>query len=134
MGSGVNSMPMDGASFPEESPMMDQEPIDNTSMEIGQEEMPMEPNMNGSESAPVEDDSTMGIINQLSSDDKDAVRAYAESLLDKNKNGDIQDNGDEVSNKDGLNMKAPVGGNIAESIIFTKKQLKTIKENINKQK
>lgn len=129
MGSEEYSMPMDDASFSEEEPMV-QNPNQEPQTEMGQEELPMDPNLNNQENGPVKDDSTMGIINQLSSDDKDAVRAYAESLLNKNDN---QDNGDEESTGDGLNMEAPVGGNMAEAVIFTKAQLDAINENFNNQ-
>jgi hypothetical protein len=54
------------------------------------------------------DDSTISIINQLSPSDKEAVRAYAKSML-VNKMED----------------------NLSESFIFTKKQLNKIMENFN---
>ena len=62
------------------------------------------------------DDSTMSIINQLSPEDKEAVRAYAESMLSNSNNNDA----------------APMGGEepVMESVIFTKKQLRTIMEGI----
>ena len=63
------------------------------------------------------DDSTTSIINQLSDEDREAVRAYAESMLDKQNNN---------SNEDEIPVdNAPV----MESIIVTKKQLNSIMEN-----
>jgi hypothetical protein len=59
------------------------------------------------------DDSTMSIINQLSDEDKKSVRAYAESMLDKNEN--------EASEAPQDNEVAPP---IPEGMVFTKKQLK----------
>ena len=63
------------------------------------------------------DDSTTSIINQLSVEDREAVRAYAESMLDKQNNNA---NGEELPMDN-----APV----MESIIVTKKQLNSIMEN-----
>jgi hypothetical protein len=65
-----------------------------------------DPNMGG-------DDSTISIINQLSDSDREAVRAYAESMLN---NANEEPNNSEES---------PV----MESVIFSKKQLKKIFEN-----
>lgn len=59
------------------------------------------------------DDSTMSIINQLSDEDKESVRAYAESMLDKS-----EDN-DENPEMDGETAPA-----VPEGKTFTKKQLK----------
>ena len=59
------------------------------------------------------DDSTISIINQLSKEDKEAVRAYAESMLKRS----------EPSSEDNQPMM--------ESFIFSKKQLQTIMENFN---
>lgn len=80
---------------------------------IGNDQMGMEGGM------PEEgDDSTMSIINQLSDEDKESVRAYAESMLDKK-------GGNEAENKeqppmDDEQMAPP----IPEGRTFTKKQLK----------
>lgn len=60
------------------------------------------------------DDSTISIINQLSDVDREAVRAYAESMLNK---------GDE--NTPDMPQNEPV----MESVIFSKKQLKKLFEN-----
>jgi len=93
-----NSAPMDGG-------MNNEPPMDEP---MGDEPMNDNPEMGGGEG----DDSTMSIINQLSPKDKEAVRAYAESMLsrDESQNGI----GDEP---------------IQESFIFTKKQLAHINEN-----
>ena len=60
-------------------------------------------------------DDTTSIINQLSDTDKEAVRSYAKSML--NKSDSQQENGD--------------AGNqpMMEQVIFTKKQLNKIQEN-----
>lgn len=65
------------------------------------------------------DDSTMSIINQLSDEDKESVRAYAESMLKKN-GEDNEENGEEAMPEDEENMAPPV----PEGKTFTKKQLK----------
>lgn len=88
----------------------------------------MNPDIETQNNNTMEDDSTMGIINQLSDDDKDAVRSYAESLLKKN---DEKAKDDEEYMDDGLNMEAPTGGNMSESVIFTKAQVKKINENLS---
>lgn len=136
MGSEENSMPMDDASFSNEAPMDPNQMDMNQDIDMmGQNndmmggESPMDGDMGGENTMPEQDDSTMGIIDQLSSEDKDAVRAYAESLLKKTES---QPNDNEEPMSDGLNMEAPVGGNMSESVIFTKKQLNMIKENFNK--
>lgn len=59
-------------------------------------------------------DSTIDIINQLSDKDRETVRSYAKSLL---KGSGAQD---------GENEQPP----IAESVIFSKKQIKAISENL----
>lgn len=89
-----------------EDPMMGGEEMPNASMDAPQEPI-------GSEG----DDSTVGIINQLSDEDKKAVRAYAESMLAKNSSGDESDMG-EMPNNEG----------IAESAIFSKKQIEMLRE------
>jgi len=64
-------------------------------------------------------DDTMSIINQLSDEDREAVRSYAESMLsrDETQNGDDMAQGDE---------QPPM----MEQVIFTKKQLNMIQENL----
>lgn len=94
--------------------------MDTPPMEDNMGEDPMAMNddpmeMEGEPETPTEgDDSTMAIINQLSDEDKKSVRAYAESMLDKNAEEDNipEDNGEEM---------APA---VPEGRTFTKKQLK----------
>lgn len=101
---------MGGAPDPMAEPM----PEDPT-MDMGNEEMPEEtPTDMGDEG----DDSTMSIINQLSDEDKESVRAYAESMLDK-KNTDNESNDEEIA-EDPMAAPAPQ----MEGKRFTKKQLK----------
>lgn len=70
-----------------------------------------DPNADGGDGS----DDTTSIINQLSDTDKEAVRSYAKSML--NKSDSQQENGD--------------AGNqpMMESVVFTKKQLNKIQEN-----
>ena len=70
-----------------------------------------DPNADGGDGS----DDTASIINQLSDTDKEAVRSYAKSML--NKSDSQQENGD--------------AGNqpMMESVVFTKKQLSKIQEN-----
>lgn len=63
------------------------------------------------------DDSTIGIINQLSDEDKKAVRAYAESMLSKAENNNVE--------------KMPEA-NIAESVTFSKAQMDILRETFRK--
>ena len=73
------------------------------------------------------DDSTMSIIDQLSDEDREAVRAYAESMLSKSKGEQ------EAPAGEGPMMDDPAMGGeqqpMMESFIFTKKQLSTLMEN-----
>lgn len=126
---GMNEPPVDGpqdgpVDTPPQEPGMESGDVDGQGMvgDGGQGDMMdsepgMEGNgdqdmMGGDEFGPqdggVEDDSTMSIINQLSDTDKKAVRAYAQSMLDR----------DETPNNDMMQ----------ESFIFTKKQLDDIHE------
>ena len=66
------------------------------------------------------DDSTISIINQLSPSDKEAVRAYAESMLNRSESNN--ENGTDMA--DGSMEEDPM----MESVVFTKKQLKKINE------
>ena len=66
------------------------------------------------------DDSTISIINQLSPSDKEAVRAYAESMLSRSESNN--ENGTDMA--DGSIEEDPM----MESVVFTKKQLKKINE------
>ena len=67
-----------------------------------------------------ESDDTMSIINKLSDTDKEAVRAYAESMLSRDENNTQDSPGNE--------------GQMMESVIFTKKQIKKIQEEIGPNK
>ena len=98
-------------------------PIEDAPMDGSEQGAPMD----GEEGMPMDDggapsdggDSTMDIINQLSDDDKEAVRSYAQSMLarDETKNGQTpEDNGgDEMP--------------MMETVIFSKGQLRQIAEN-----
>jgi hypothetical protein len=109
----------DGQNMDNEDPMMgDDQNMDNEDPMMGDDqnmdnEDPMMgdgQDMGGDESGNDDsDDSTISIIKQLSPRDKEAVRAYAKSMLNN-------------SNED---------NNISESFIFTKKQLSEIMENFN---
>lgn len=72
---GIENQEMNG-----QDPMLQGQPQNNND--------PMQNNDMGGE---MNDDSTMSIINQLSDKDKDAVRAYAESMLSRD---ETQDNND----------------------------------------
>lgn len=72
-----------------------------------------DPNAGGEDPNGGGSDDTASIINQLSDTDREAVRSYAESML--NKDGGQQDGGGEQP--------------MMEQVIFTKKQLNKIQEN-----
>ena len=134
---------MDGASpAPSGGPMMggdpmagEQPPMDGQDPAMGGDPMMDDPAMSGDpmggEQPPMEggegDDSTMSIINQLSDEDREAVRAYAESMLSKS------DGGQEApAGEDPMMGDPAMGGEqppMMESFIFTKKQLNTLMEN-----
>lgn len=126
MGADDLSMPMDDASIPND-PSLNMNPEsegDNISMPedpMGDEnlQMPEDP-MNGN--SVDGDDSTEGIIAQLTPEDKKAVRAYAESMLSKN--------GGEDGAIGAENMEMPEQP-LSESIILTKKQFEMLSENFN---
>lgn len=75
------------------------------------------------------DDSTMSIINQLSDTDREAVRAYAESMLNRD---EAQAGAEPTSEPSDAPMDAPAGGDqeqpMMESVTFTKGQLEKINE------
>ena len=122
--------PMDG-----QPPVDGQPPMDGQDPAVGGDPMtddtamggdPMDgaqPSMDDGEG----DDSTMSIINQLSDEDREAVRAYAESMLSKSKGEQ------EAPAGEGPMMDDPAMGGeqqpMMESFIFTKKQLSTLMEN-----
>ena len=123
------AMPMDGASpAPNQDPVMGgEDPMGGDPAMGGEDPMmsgqdPMmggDPAMGGESPIGDEDgdDSTTAIINQLSPEDKEAVRAYAESMLNKTEN-------QEGENEEPMESEPPM----MESVIFTKKQLKAINE------
>ena len=134
---------MDGASpAPSGAPMMggdpmagEQPPMDGQGPAMGGDPMMDDPAMGGDpmagEQPPMEgeegDDSTMSIINQLSDEDREAVRAYAESMLSKSEGGQEAPAGEDPMMDD-----PAMGGEqppMMESFIFTKKQLNTLMEN-----
>lgn len=114
MGNGPN---MDGGEMPMDSPNMSGDP----NMDGG--EMPMDDPMDGDQSMENNegDDSTISIINQLSPEDREAVRAYAQSMLSKS---------EEPQND--IPQEDMSGEPMMESFVFSKNQLTKIMENFNK--
>lgn len=116
-------------------PVDGQPPIDGQDPAVGGDQMTDDTAMDGDpmggEQPPMDgeegDDSTMSIINQLSDEDREAVRAYAESMLNKSESGQ------EVPAGEGPMTDDPAMGEeqspMMESFIFTKKQLNTLMEN-----
>lgn len=79
------------------------------------------------------DDSTMSIINQLSDTDREAVRAYAESMLNRDETqAGVEPTGEPGDAPMDAPMDAPAGGDqeqpMMESVTFTKGQLEKINE------
>ena len=106
-----------------------QPPMDGQDSAMGGDPMMDDPAMGGQ--PPMEggegDDSTMSIINQLSDEDREAVRAYAESMLSKSEGGQ-----EAPAGEDPMMGDPAMGGEqppMMESFIFTKKQLNTLMEN-----
>ena len=151
--SGNQQPPMDDASLSPDQGMMndpnaigsDQGMMDDHNAMGGDQGMMDDPNaMSGNPNAIGEDpnaigedpnaiggegigDDTMSIINQLSDSDREAVRAYAESMLSRDETqgevGGEQDGGDDL----------PIDANgqpMMENVIFTKNQLKMINEEL----
>ena len=105
MGGGTNDMGMD--------PSM----IGGGTNDIGMDQSMegSDPNeIGGDPNAMGNSDDTTSIINQLSDEDKEAVRSYAKSMLEK-EGGEQQEAGEEQQ--------------MMEQVIFTKKQLNKIQEN-----
>ena len=109
-----------------EAPMDGQDPAMGGDPMMGDPAMGGDP-MAGGE-APMEggegDDSTMSIINQLSDEDREAVRAYAESMLNKSEGEQ-----EAPAGEDPMMGDPAMGGEqppMMESFIFTKKQLNKI--------
>lgn len=69
---------------------------DNMANMDGNNEMPTDDMMGGEPSSSEEDDSTISIINQLSPEDKEAVRSYAESLLKRSEPSQEEQQEDEM--------------------------------------
>lgn len=131
--SGNQQPPMDDASLSPDQGMMD----DPNAMGSDQGMMDDPNAIGGDPNAMGEDpsaiggegigDDTMSIINQLSDADREAVRAYAESMLSRDETqgevGGEQDGGDDL----------PIDANgqpMMETVIFTKNQLKMINEEL----
>lgn len=135
---GDTSMPNGDASFMPQGEMMGQE-MDGANGDMAQSldqnmggpEEEMNPEM-GDMEMEQEDDSTIGIINQLSDEDKDAVRAYAESLLSRNENDTEQ--GQEMGTGEDDVAGAGADMPMMENVIFSKKQLKMLKESLKNPK
>ena len=111
-------------------PMMGGDPNMGMGPNMGSDpNMGMDPNMGGDQMMGGEDpnamdtnteggDDTMSIINKLTDTDKEAVRKYAQSMIARD---ETQQDGD--MGMDGEQQQ------MMEQVIFTKKQLNTIKEN-----
>ena len=131
--SDVPPAPMDamGAPAPDDGGMNGGAPAGGDGMldpNMGGEPPMDDPNMGGEPpmdgGAEGGDDSTEAIISQLSPEDREAVRSYAESMLARDEtNGEPQDMGGEP-------MPPQDGGPMMESFIFSKKQIKSINENL----
>ena len=89
------------------------------SMDDDPNEMGGDPSMDG-EPSNAENDDTMSIINQLSDTDKEAVRKYAESMLSRD---ETKSDGESIE----MDGEQPP---MMEQVIFTKKQIKKINENL----
>ena len=138
---GASTVPSDdpmagGDPMSDEQPPVDgQPPINGQDPAVGGDQMTdgtaMDGDPMGGEQPPMDgeegDDSTMSIINQLSDEDREAVRAYAESMLSKSESGQ------EAPAGEGQMTDGPAMGGeqppMMESFIFTKKQLNTLMEN-----
>ena len=103
-------------------PSMDDDPNEmggDPSMDGEPNEMGGDPSMDG-EPSNAENDDTMSIINQLSDTDKEAVRKYAESMLSRD---ETKSDGESIE----MDGEQPP---MMEQVIFTKKQIKKINENL----
>lgn len=102
--------------------------------DMGGEPGPLDGAPMGGEGEGEGDDSTISIINQLSPEDREAVRSYAESMLSRDETKGGGDMGGDQPPMDGGD---PMGGDpngggapMMESFVFSKKQLKSINENL----
>ena len=115
MGGGPNAMGGDPGMMGDDQNAMGEDP----------NAMGEDPNAMGGEGT---GDDTMSIINQLSDTDREAVRAYAESMLNRDETqgeggGEPADGGDDL----------PIDANgqpMMEKVIFTKNQLRMINEEL----
>lgn len=102
--------------------MQDNDPMQEPDQNMDNtQDMGMDPGMEANADNMGGDDSTMSIINQLSDTDREAVRAYAESMLSRDEESDIDNDGI------GGDTQAPMQETI--KVIFTKKQLLEMNEN-----
>lgn len=104
IGAGIGNMAEDpNAGMPAEDPMTNGE---------------LDPNL-GSD-AEMNDDSTAGIIDQLSDDDKEAVRNYAKSLLNRDESSAPEEGG----------MEEPAQGQQGVMMEITKGRLKKVQQKL----
>lgn len=125
MSQGPNGMngPSDNGfdgSMPQDAPMGDMGMDPNTAPDMG---MP-----DGADNAEGSGDDTMSLFNQLCDKDKETARKYIQSMID-DQEGDIPDDmGGEMEDP---SMQGEPNPNMPmESIVFTKKQLVKINENL----
>ena len=129
MGDDQNAMGEDPNAMGEDPNAMGGDPgmmgDDQNAMGEDPNAMGEDPNAMGGEGT---GDDTMSIINQLSDTDREAVRAYAESMLNRDETqgeggGEPADGGDDL----------PIDANgqpMMEKVIFTKNQLRMINEEL----
>jgi hypothetical protein len=102
--------------------MQDNDPMQEPDQNMDNpQDMGMDPGMEANADNIGGDDSTMSIINQLSDTDREAVRAYAESMLSRDEESDIDN--------DGIGGDAQAPMQETRKVIFTKKQLLEMNEN-----
>ena len=140
MGGGSTGDPMANDPSMGGDPMGGDVPPDGDGMldpDMGGDPMGSDADMEGGEEG---DDSTMSIINQLSPEDREAVRSYAESMLSRDESqggpeGGPDDMGGEEPPMDGgPDMGPDQGGGqppMMERVVFTKKQLRKLNEALN---
>lgn len=115
IGAGIGNVANDpNAGMPTEDPAMDGADTDMA-----------DPGMEGGAEGGIADDSTASIIDQLSDEDKEAVRNYAESLLNR----------DEAAPADGMGagMEEPAAPDQEQGVMMeiTKGRLKKVQKYIN---
>lgn len=144
MGRATAPSPMDGASvdtapIPQSTDMSNSSNANGDPSMDGGLSMDGDPSMNGGQNMEedpsmaenpnneggIEDDSTMSIINQLSPEDKETVRAYAESMLNRDKEKANNEENAEQSTEDQSMGGAPM----MEAVVFKKGQLRKMNEN-----